>query len=509
MTLKRTREGWSVRLRYGAGERSWFRMPALPEPVATARVPRLESIAALLAPTGKHAEARVVLQDAAEQESEQAFAEAEAIALELAQAAASDPRERGPSTFRDVGELWLDGELHRRFPDDVAPKGERSVAATRSWLAVVYPELGEMPLGQITLAHAERAKMLIPAKLARNSRRHYAMAIRRVLSLAVYPLRLIEQSPIPPGFVPRMDRVRAFPFLYPDEDSRLLRCVKVLPSDRLMYGLLARTGLRVSEAAALRVSNIDFRRGVLRLDKNKTRRARSFALSPDVMRALCAHVQGLGLDDLLFPDFRYANCARNFREHLLAAELDRYELHHTTAERRRMRIHDLRGTFVTLALAAGATETWVMDRTGHTTSAMLNRYRRDARHASELGLGWFEGLDWPMGVGRKVGHESQFPWEIGPKRSPSQNPIGTDLHRSEPYLAPASTPTDAGPRLGPGGVGQNPVELILAESLRKAIDAERWELAQDIARELGERRRERSAPSIPSLESARARKGNK
>jgi integrase len=52
-----------------------------------------------------------------------------------------------------------------------------------------------------------------------------------------------------------------------------------------------------------------------------------------------------------------------------------------------MRVHDLRGTFVTLSLANGRTETWVQDRTGHTPSAMLNRYRRAARSATELGLG--------------------------------------------------------------------------------------------------------------------------
>src|SRR5690606_7334475 len=33
------------------------------------------------------------------------------------------------------------------------------------------------------------------------------------------------------------------------------------------------------------------------------------------------------------------------------------------------------------------TETWVADRTGHKSSQMINRYRRAARSASELGLG--------------------------------------------------------------------------------------------------------------------------
>src|SRR5690606_22958121 len=55
--------------------------------------------------------------------------------------------------------------------------------------------------------------------------------------------------------------------------------------------------------------------------------------------------------------------------------------------------HDLRGTFVTLALAVGRTEAWVTDRTGHSSSAMIYRYKRAARLAAELDTGWFAPLD--------------------------------------------------------------------------------------------------------------------
>ena len=57
------------------------------------------------------------------------------------------------------------------------------------------------------------------------------------------------------------------------------------------------------------------------------------------------------------------------------------------AKRRQMNVHGLRSTFVTISLANGRSETWVMDRTGHRSSAMVNRYRRVARTVAELGLG--------------------------------------------------------------------------------------------------------------------------
>lgn len=67
--------------------------------------------------------------------------------------------------------------------------------------------------------------------------------------------------------------------------------------------------------------------------------------------------------------------------------MKREALHASTAKRINVRAHDLRATFITLELAAGKTETWVMDRTGHTSSTMINRYRRKARMVAELRLG--------------------------------------------------------------------------------------------------------------------------
>jgi hypothetical protein len=79
--------------------------------------------------------------------------------------------------------------------------------------------------------------------------------------------------------------------------------------------------------------------------------------------------------------------AEQLQADLEAAFVKRPELHEDGENTRKMRVHNLRGTSVTLSLANGRTETWVQDRTGHTPSAMLNRYRRAARSATELGLG--------------------------------------------------------------------------------------------------------------------------
>ena len=72
---------------------------------------------------------------------------------------------------------------------------------------------------------------------------------------------------------------------------------------------------------------------------------------------------------------------------LIKASMHRLELFTRTASRLALRVHDLRGAFITYALANGKTETYVSDRTGHGSSVMINRYRRVARTVVESRLG--------------------------------------------------------------------------------------------------------------------------
>ena len=72
--------------------------------------------------------------------------------------------------------------------------------------------------------------------------------------------------------------------------------------------------------------------------------------------------------------------------------MDRTALFEKSDTRLPIRAHDLRGTFVTVALANGKTEAWVADRTGHRSSQMINTYRRTARTYAELGLGELEPM---------------------------------------------------------------------------------------------------------------------
>jgi hypothetical protein len=206
---------------------------------------------------------------------------------------------------------------------------------------------------------------------------------------------------------------------------------KVPLAYRVLFAFLDREGVRAGEAQRLRWGDLDLDRGAIALDENKTDDPRSWALDSGVSRALCAWRDmrdDASPSDHVFIDqygrpIEVDGLAEKFRSFLKAAGVSRSALHDAGPNRRPIRVHDLRATFVTLWLANGKTEAWVMDRTGHTTSQMLNRYRRAARSIAELGQGALAPLDEaipelrpakPKAAGGGGGLPHDYPMNSGP-----------------------------------------------------------------------------------------------
>jgi hypothetical protein len=212
--------------------------------------------------------------------------------------------------------------------------------------------------------------------------------------------------------------------------------------------------------------------------------------------------------DLIFPGVvgDTSQVARRLRRLLVDAKVTRRDLHTPTGNRRRLRAHDLRATFCTLALADGRSDQWVMQRTGHTTSAMLERYRRPARSVRELDLGWFAPLPSALKLGTRevpsassggemcsgtvqtLGHEVGRGVFFQPKkarvRTPARAPLGVSSHPQDaetPAICAPSVPgIPGGAESGPpeiGGLGQtsDPVaRRILTDAIARATAAEQW-----------------------------------
>jgi integrase len=298
------------------------------------------------------------------------------------------------TTFRAFAEDWTEERLHTRWPDHIKKKSSRADDRERLQ-KYVYPLVGHIPVSDFSLDHADAVMRSLPSTLAPATRRHVAQLMHRVLALAVYPTRQRPSNPLPRGFLPAAKSKKAFSYLYPAEDAQLLACQAVPLEHRLLYGFLAREGMRVSEVERLTWSAVDLERGAITLDENKTDCPRAWALDSGVVTALSAW-RGLrespGLDETVFRVY-VKQLAAQLRKHLRVAGIDRPALFERSAARQPIRAHDLRATYITISLANGRTETHVQDRTGHTSSVMINRYRRAARSLAELDLGPLVPLD--------------------------------------------------------------------------------------------------------------------
>jgi len=397
--LERTPEGFRVRIRIGQGKQGRFTIKVSDEPEAERRACILRDVARGLMRSKRRAvENEVILRELAGATDRKGF---ENIVAVVQISAKKAPKRQAPVTFAELADDWTSGRLRQRYPDHV--KEKRSVADDEQRLKVLNKAIGKIPLSAFGLEEAERAMASLPAGLSSATRRQYGQLIAKVLKLAVYPCRLLDSSPIPTGFLPRVNASKAKAFLYPTEEAALIGNQEIPLARRVLWGFLAREGMRLGEALALRWGDFDLERGTVRLDANKTDDPRMWALGPDVVRSLRAfrpqEVEPAALAFTALLDVQ-GKAAQVFRADLRASKIERPELFERNSNRLAIRVHDLRGTFVTLALSTGKTETWVSDRTGHKSSIMINRYRRAARSATELGLGWLAPLDLALSAAR-------------------------------------------------------------------------------------------------------------
>lgn len=563
--IRKTLHGWSIRPRMGKGQRPWLPMPEMSEPLATARFERIQQLATEFVRAGKASDAERSLRLCAEQATPKAFETAERAARRLLTEDA--PEKSGPRSFRDVCELWVSGELHRRHPEEVPSKADAGRGQDRAMLSLFYPLLGHKLLRDITGDDLDQAKRLVPEKHAPSTRRTYLARLRYILKLAVDPLRLIDASPVRPKFVPRRVAGRDLLFIYPDEEARLTSCVDIPIEYRLVYGFLCRNGSRISETLRITWAHIDLARGTVRLEKSwtKGKRARFWLLDPDVLAALRRRwkEEGEPTEGLVFRHpkgnkrLTKSTLQHRFQRDLERAQLSsRPELLASSADTRRLVIHDCRGSFVTLARKVGRrvvgtteivmNDRWIMDRTGHELAATLAKYDRHVRHARELELPWFEPLDACLWADSASSAGATGPGIVNSKPLPSMDHgmdheikkashgTGSDIptwNVPGPFSTPEQLETaaaarsdSAGQHLGPGlggGVDQKtdaavtaPVtspaadtglsESTLRRLLELATGAREWAVVGELSAQL-EALEARRAPNVTRIDRARKR----
>jgi len=314
-------------------------------------------------------------------------------------------------TIRQFGELWTSGTLHDLFPLRISKKASANDDAIRLHKHV-YPEIGDIQVrafvGQQALVWAEQVLQKLPAN-RQGTARQVGQAVSRLLTMAAFPgIQLIPQNPLPKGYVPPVaKKKKAKSYLYPSEEVLLMANPKVPLKLRVFFGLCVREGARIGNFLNLRFNDLDLKRGIIRLDNTKTDEPISWVLDPGTAVGLRRYrercMKGTESSAFVFLDsdgkFRVdgevvhpTKFAALLRQHLTDSGIRRPELFEHTEHRQQFRAHDLRSSFITVKLALGKSESWVMDRTGHKSSQMINTYRRRARSHVEANLGDFVPL---------------------------------------------------------------------------------------------------------------------
>ncbi len=254
----------------------------------------------------------------------------------------------------------------------------------------VIPRWGRLPLVKITKAAVEQwiaelgepkagaqGKTLSPATIEK-----IYQVFRKVMS-AAYEEERIPRLPCPKNPPIRRGKQKPVRFLTEKEVAHLAGVID--PSFEALVLLGAYGGFRIGELFALRVDDVDWARGYVRVDEGvtdvqghlafeepKTERARrSVPIADPVLDALRAHIEDrVGWDDssaLLFTG-RDGGVLRptNWRRRVFAPAVETAQLEPLTP-------HDLRHTAASFFIAEGANQWMLAEILGHRDTRMIDR----------------------------------------------------------------------------------------------------------------------------------------
>ncbi len=410
-----SRGRWFARVNVAKKTRRSVLLPHITtEPDAKARALAINALVRLLRESERGEFIEKVIEQAATANDEQ-LAKLRTIVAGICGGTEKASAKRQPlleaDTFRSISKRWTSGELARDYPDHVERK--------RSWRDDEYrskhvpAQYRDLPLAAWTTDTYEEIMRTLSKSLGSGSRPQVAQYMHRVFELAVYPLRLVPVNPIPR--MPKVKQDKLLATLYPDEAAAVAKCKEVEIGYRLLWAFLAETGWRISEAVGrqepkgeegedesippLLWKDIDFEHGRACLSRTKTTETVNVPLDPPTLDGLEAWrkiTPNPGPSDRVFvtkagQPITVVLAAETFRAHLTMAGISRekrpdlFPENEELKRRLAVRVHDLRGLFVTAALAQGQSDTWVRERTRHRTPGMLDTYRRNVPHFRKYG----------------------------------------------------------------------------------------------------------------------------
>jgi integrase len=274
-------------------------------------------------------------------------------------------------TFRDFSQNQY---LPHAYQTKRSAKGDEGMLRKHLWPRFGHRKLGEIETHEIQVYLNELARKLTKA----TANRHHSL-IARMYKLAVI-WKMLERSPCF-GLVKFREDKRAERFLSPVEIGRFVAALEQddNPVIAAALKLLLLTGLRRNEVIKARWDQVDLDARLLYLPKTKAGKPR-YAVLNSVACELVKNLPSRGASPWLFPARSGDKPIENPKSTLLRV-LERAGIDP-------MRTHDLRHSFASTAINAGATLAEVQGLLGHSSIAMTERYAHlaqdNVRRASEV-----------------------------------------------------------------------------------------------------------------------------
>ena len=310
------------------------------------------------------------------------------LANALADRSAGIP-DRRAATFDDVAWAWHE---HGRL---VAGWKPATVRDRRSTLrAHLIPAFGPRPIRELSrdeVRHWWRGlhdPRRSGGRLSDRNANKLLAELRAILNWAGEDYRLIRN--VADGIRKHRELTSERPDFYSVEEVEALARAAGSPRDALLYRVGAFAGLRRGELVSLRWRHIDFARSLMHVVENvsagedarvKDGEGRTVPLAPQLSEALAAwRSDGAREDDLVFPG---TLPERKLDGDALSA---RYCKARDAAGLRRLRFHDLRHTFGSLAVDGGASLVQVQAWMGHADVKTTMRYLHTKSRAEDAAL---------------------------------------------------------------------------------------------------------------------------
>ena len=273
-----------------------------------------------------------------------------------------DPR--GETAVKPMRPTFADFALKEYLP--YAQQHKRSVAADASKLRChLLAYFGEHPLDAITVRDIQRYQAAIKTShCAATANRH--LSLLSALFKRAVQWGYLTTNPCQ-GVQAFKENNRRHRYLSDDEIQRLFQAMEAEPNRVIVAALkfLLLTGVRREEALQARWSQVDLDQGWLFLPQTKSGTARHVVLNPAALAILKNQDRVVG-NPYVFPGRLPGQCLRNptkgFRRLLAAAGIEN------------LRLHDLRHSFASLAVNAGATLYQVQQLLGHASAQTTQRY---------------------------------------------------------------------------------------------------------------------------------------